>query len=118
MAEPKAKMARRGTDRRVAIALGIAVIEAILVAVEEDFSRWVAVIIAVPVILFHILAGRTLESRAGRDISWTIALSQAFTVVAVVVAALVGIVALVVAGVFAAIAVYLLLSDRPTATPK
>ncbi len=106
---------RRGlfADRRVKIALWIAVAEGIIVAIEEDFSRITAIVIAVPIILFHLLAGRTLESRLARDVSWTLALSQAFTVLVVILAWIVGLLALVLAGVFAAIALFLLLADRP-----
>ena len=43
------------------VALGIAVAEGIFVALEDDFSRVTVIVIAIPVILFYLLAGRTLD---------------------------------------------------------
>ncbi len=101
-------------DRRLKIALGIAVLEGILVAVEKDFTRWTLIIISAPVIAFYLFAGRTLESEAGRQVSWTLAAAQAFAVILCVVAMVIGAFSLIVAGVFAAVALFLVLGDRPT----
>ena len=105
---------RRGlfSDRRVKIALWIAVAEAIITVIKSDWTKWTIVIIAVPIILFHLLAGRNLDSKLGRDISFTLALSQAFAVIAVIVAAVFDTLVLILAGIFAAIAVLLLFLDR------
>jgi len=101
------------SDNRMKVALGIAVAEGIFVALEEDFSRVTVIVIAIPVILFYLLAGRTLDSQLGREISWVLAMSQALAVVAAIIAILIPTVALVLAGAFGAIALYLLLHDRP-----
>lgn len=98
---------------RFKIALGIAVAEGIFVAMEEDFSRVTVIVIAIPVILFYLLAGRTLESARQREISWILAMSQALAVVAAIVALTIPVIALVLAGLFGAVAVYLLVHDRP-----
>lgn len=98
---------------RFKIALGIAVGEGIFVAMEEDFSRVTVIVIAIPIVLFHLLAGRTLESARAREISWILAMSQALAVVAAIVALTIPLVALVLAGLFGAVAVYLLIHDRP-----
>jgi hypothetical protein len=105
---------RRGlfSDRRIKIALWIAVAEALITAIKTDWTKWTVVIIAVPIILFHLLAGRNLETTLGRNISFTLALSQAFAVIAVIVAAIVGALVLILAAIFAAVAVVLLLMDR------
>jgi hypothetical protein len=95
------------------VALGIALAEGVLVAFEEEFSRWTAIVIAIPIVLFYLLAGRTLDSRLGREISWVLAMSQALAVVVAIIALTVGLFALVLAGAFGAIAVYLLFHDRP-----
>ena len=65
------------SENRLKVALGIAVAEGIFVALEEDFSRVTVIVIAIPVILFWLLAGRTLDSPLGREISWILAMSQA-----------------------------------------
>ncbi len=73
-------------ENRLKVALGIAVAEGLFVALEEDFSRVTVIVIAIPVILFWLLAGRTLDSELGREISWILAMSQALAVCAAVVA--------------------------------
>lgn len=98
---------------RVKIALGIAIFEGLLVAFEKDFSRITVIVIAVPIILFYLLAGRTVDSRIGREISWVLAASQALAVVAVILAFILGWLALLLAGIFAAVALYLLFHDLP-----
>ena len=103
-------------QRRLKIALGIAVLEGILVAVEEDFSRWTVIIISAPIIAFYLFAGRSLESHTGRQLSWIAAASQAFAVILCVVALVIGAFVLIIAGVFAAIALILILGDRPSQT--
>jgi hypothetical protein len=100
-------------ENRLKIALGIAVAEGIFVALEADFSRVTVIVIAIPVVLFYLLAGRTLDSPTGREISWILAMSQALAVVAAIVAITIPVIALVLAGAFGVIAVYLLVHDRP-----
>ena len=101
-------------ENRLKVALGIAVAEGLFVALEEDFSRVTVIVIAIPVILFWLLAGRSLDSELGREISWILAMSQALAVVAAIVAILIPAIALVLAGIFGAAAAYLLYHDRPT----
>lgn len=98
---------------RLKLAIAIAVIEGLVVAFEKDFSRITVIVIAIPVILFYLLAGRTLETRLGRDLSWILAMSQALAVIAAILAFILSWIALVLVGVFAVIGVYLLLHDRP-----
>ena len=63
------------------VALVIAVVECLFVAAEEDFSRVTIIVIAIPIVLFYLLAGRTLESPRLREISWILAMSQALAAV-------------------------------------
>ena len=98
---------------RMKVALGIAVAEGIFVALENDFSRVTAIVIAIPVVLFYLLAGRSLDSRLGREVSWILAMSQALAVVAAIIAITIPAVALVLAGAFGVVALYLLFHDRP-----
>ncbi len=121
MGQTAAQPARSGTgrwlaERRLKIALGIAVLEGIFVAVEKDFSRWTVIIISAPIIAFYLFAGRALESDTGRQLSWIAAASQAFAVLLCVVALVIGAFVLIVAAVFAAIALILILGDRSNQT--
>jgi FtsH-binding integral membrane protein len=99
---------------RVKIALGIAAVEALIVAVSHDWSKWTVIVVAIPIILFYLLAGRSLESRLGRETSWVLAASQALAVVVVVLWYWIKLLTFITAGVFAVIALYLLFVDRPS----
>ena len=100
-------------ENRLKVALGIAIAECLFVALEEDFSRVTVIVIAIPVVLFWMLAGRSLDSELGREISWIAAMSQALAVGAAIIAILVPAIALVLAGILAAAVVYLLYHERP-----
>jgi hypothetical protein len=115
-----AQRAKRGFiwTTKVKIALGIAAAEALIVWIKSDFTTWTVVIISIPIILFYLLAGRTLESRTGRDISWVAATAQALAVVAVILFQIISALALILAAIFAGVVLLLLLSDRPQQEPK
>ena len=101
-------------DRRLKIAAGIAVVEGLIVALEDEFSRWTVVVIAAPIIAFYLFAGRALESDTGRQVAWIAAASQSMAVLFVILAFVLKALALVAVGVLAAAALYLLLRDRPS----
>jgi uncharacterized membrane protein HdeD (DUF308 family) len=112
-AEPRSEHGRWFYARRLKIALGIAALEGLFVALANDFSQWTVIIISIPVIAFYVFAGRTLNSDTGRQLAWIAAASQAFTVILCVVAKLIGKTSLIVVGIFAAIAVVLLVGEKP-----
>ena len=105
-------------NTKTKIALGIAATEALIVWIKSDFTTWTVVIISIPIILFYVLAGRTLESRTWRDISWIAATAQALAVVGVILLEILPVLTLILAGVFAAVVLLLLLSDRPQQDSK
>ena len=105
-------------NTKTKIALAIAAAEALIVWIKSDFTTWTVVIISVPIILFYVLAGRTLESRTWRDISWIAATAQALAVVGVILLEILPVLTLILAGVFAAVVLLLLLSDRPQQDSK
>jgi hypothetical protein len=98
--------------RRLKLALGLAFLEGIIVALEKDFTRWTVIIISAPIIAFYVFAGRSLDSDTGRQLSWIAAATQAFAILLCVIALLIGSFALIIAGLFAAVAVILLLGER------
>jgi hypothetical protein len=98
--------------RRLKIAIGLAVLEGIVVALEQDFTRWTVIIISAPIIAFYVFAGRSLQSDTGRQLAWIAAATQAFAILLCVVALVIGSFALIAAGLLAAVAVILLLGER------
>jgi hypothetical protein len=99
-------------ERRVRIALWIAVAEGILVALTEDVSRWTVVIIAIPILAIYIVWGRDAKSDTFRQISWIAGASQALAVIVVILAFILDWLALLLAGIFAAIALVFLYVER------
>jgi apolipoprotein N-acyltransferase len=71
-------------DRRLRLALWIAVIEGILVAATPDLSRWTVLVIGTVVLAFYVLAGRNMRWDVGRHLSWIAAASQAIAILVVV----------------------------------
>ena len=98
--------------RRIRVALWIAVIEGIIVAISQDYSRWTIITIAIIVLGLYVVVGRKLESDAGRQIFWIAALSQSLAVIVVIFSFIVIWISLITAGIFAAIALLFLLNDR------
>jgi hypothetical protein len=98
--------------RRVRLVLWVAVIEGIIVALADDFSRWTVIAIAIPVLALFLFWGRNHKSDTVRQVTWIAGASQALAVVVVILAFILNWLALVLAGIFAAIALLFLLSDR------
>jgi hypothetical protein len=98
-------------ERRVRVALWIAVIEGILV-VFHVIPRLLALAVAVAVVALYFVAGHQIRSDAVRQAAWIAAVSQALVVLIPVLVIVVGTLALIVVGILAAIALVLLLSDR------
>jgi hypothetical protein len=110
----EAKRRRWYEETRVKVALGIAFAEGLFVAVSREWSKWTVIIIAIPIILFYLLSGRTLESNMGRQTSWVLAASQALAVIVVVLWWWIKLLTFVAVAIFAVIALYLLFVDRPS----
>jgi apolipoprotein N-acyltransferase len=98
-------------ERRLRLALWVAVAEGILVAVSHDLTRWTVLVIAVVVLAFYIVAGRQMKWDVARQLSWIAAASQALAILVIVLAFIVGLVAIVLVGIFAVIALVYLFSD-------
>jgi len=112
------RLGRWLAQRRFQFALWIAVVEGVIIAISQSVSWVVALIIAVPFILFYILAGRTLESDSGRQLAWIAGASQTFVVLLAILFTIVKVIMIILIAVFAAIAVIFLYSDRPRRTSK
>jgi hypothetical protein len=114
--EPRPEQGRWFYSDRVKIALGIAVLEGIIVAIAKDISSWTVIVISVPIIAFYVFAGRNLSSDLGRQIAWVAAASQAFAVLLAFIALTVKLWVLVVIAIFAVIALVLIIGEKPAKT--
>ena len=97
--------------RRLRVALWIAVIETVVAAFTHDVSRWTIVLLAIVLIPLYLFWGRERRDTI-RQVLWVAAASQAMALAAVFVAVFVGTFVLLIAGLFAVIALFLILSDR------
>jgi hypothetical protein len=70
-------------QRRLRIALWVAVVEGIIVAATPDLSRWTVLVIGVVVLGFYVLAGRNMSWDVGRHLSWIASASQAMAILVV-----------------------------------
>jgi len=105
-------------QRRLQIALWIAVFEGAIVAISRNVSWVVALIIAVPFILFYMFAGRTLRSDAGRQLAWIGGASQTFVVLLAILFKIIGLLFIILIAVLALIAALFLFADRPGRASK
>ena len=99
-------------QRRLQFALWIAIVEGIIVAVSQHLSWVVALIIAIPFILFYVLAGRTLPSDTQRQLSWIAGASQTFVVLLAILFKIVGLLFVLLVAMLAVVAIMFLLADR------
>ena len=98
-------------ERRIRLALWVAVIEGLLVAITPDLTKWTVLVIAAILLGFYVVAGRNLRWDVGRQLSWIAAASQALAILVVILAFVLGLVAIVAVVVFAIIALVYLFSD-------
>jgi hypothetical protein len=98
-------------ERRIKIALWIAVIEGLLVAVHV-INRWVAIAVAAAAIALYFFTGRESRSYTARQVSWILAASQAIVVLIPFLLFVVGTFALIAVGIIAIVALVALFSER------
>ena len=98
-------------ERRLKVALWIAVLEGIVVAVRGDVSRYTVLLLAVAVLAIYVMLRERVHWDAGRQVLWIVAASQALALLVVILAFIVGVIALVLVGLFAVLAVVYLFTD-------
>ena len=98
-------------DRRLKIALVIALVEAVLVVVDV-LSGWLALGLAAAILALYVFVGRNATSDAVRQASWIAALSQVLVALVPVLVIVVGTIALVAVALLAIVALFALLADR------
>jgi hypothetical protein len=98
-------------ERRLRLALWVAVIEGLLVALTPDLTRWTVLIIGVILLAFYMVAGRNMSWDVARQLSWIAAASQALAILVVILAFIVVWVAVLFVGLFAILALAYLFAD-------
>ena len=105
------RMGRWLRERRIRLALWVAVIEGLLVAITADLTKWTVLVIGAVLLAFYIVAGRHMRWDVGRQLSWIAAASQALAILVVILAFVLKLVAIVAVVAFAIIALVYLFSD-------
>jgi hypothetical protein len=98
-------------ERRLKLALWIAVAEGIVVALRGDISRWTVVVIAALVLVVYMVVRDRTRWDAARELIWIVAASQVFALLVVILAFVIGALALVLVVLFALVALAYLFSD-------
>ena len=98
-------------DRRLRIALWIAVLEGIIVAVSGQFSKWTIMIIAALVLGLYVALRDRLTWDAGRQVLWIVAASQVLALLVVLFAFVFKWIAIALIALFAVFALVYLFSD-------
>ena len=98
-------------ERRLRLALWVAVVEGLLVALTPDLTKWTVIIIGTILLALYIVAGRNMRWDVGRQLTWIAAASQALAILVVILAFVLGLIAIVLVGVFAIVALAYLFSD-------
>jgi uncharacterized membrane protein HdeD (DUF308 family) len=98
--------------RRTRIALWIGVVEAIVVAVSADVSRWSVIGLAIVAAAVYLAVGRDSRWDTLRQTTWIFAASQLLAVLVAILAFILFWTAIVALVIFAIVALYFLFRDR------
>jgi hypothetical protein len=97
--------------RRLRLAIWVAVIEGLIVALENDISKWTVMILAIAVLALYFVAGRNMRWDVGRQLAWIAAASQVMALLVALFAFIVWGIALGAVAVLAILALVYLYSD-------
>ena len=98
-------------EHRVRTALWIAVLEVVLAALTASVSKYTIIALGLITIPVYLIWGKDQRGTI-RQVSWIAAASQALAVVAILLSHFIGLFVLVLAGIFAAVALFLIFADR------
>jgi hypothetical protein len=99
-------------ERRWRFSLWIAVVEAVVVAVAHDVSRWTVLVLALIAFAFYSFVGRNSRSGTLHEVSWILGASQALALLAAILAFFVTLLAFIAAAIFAVVAIAYFVLDR------
>jgi predicted membrane metal-binding protein len=98
-------------EHRVRTALWIAVLEVVLAALTASVSKYTIIALGLITIPVYLIWGKDQRGTI-RQVLWIAAASQALAVVAILLSHFIGLFVLVLAGIFAAVALFLIFADR------
>jgi|SRR5581483_1630435 len=99
-------------ERRVRIAFWVAAIEAILVAIFHDVSRFTVFALAIAAVVAYFYGGRNTRSDTLHQSTWILAVSQLLAALAAIFAFIVFWSAIVLMAIFAIVALFYVFTDR------
>lgn len=98
--------------RRWRVAVGIALVEGVVVALSPGVTRWTVIALAVAAVALYATVGRTTTRRQLHDALWIFAFSQALAVIVAVLSFFVSWIAYTLAALLAVVVLVLLAVDR------
>jgi hypothetical protein len=98
-------------ERRVSLAIGVAILEGLLI-VAGELSKALALVVAIAVVVLYFTLADRLRPGAGQEIAWIAAVSQAIVMLVPVLVILVGTLTLIAIAVIGVVALVLLFSRR------
>jgi hypothetical protein len=98
-------------ERRLRLALWIAVFEGVVVALERNIGKWTVLFLAIAVLALYMAWARNIRWDAGRQVAWIVAASQCLALLVVILVFIVKIFAIVLVVGFALLALAFLFRD-------
>jgi hypothetical protein len=118
MVEPSAVIEHRESrqarwlhERRISLAIGVAILEGILI-VAGELSKALALIVAIAVVVGYFMLSDRLKPGAGRELAWIAAVSQAIVMLVPLLVIVIGTLTLIGIAVIGLIALALLFTRR------
>jgi hypothetical protein len=98
-------------ERRLRLAIAIALVEGLLVVVDV-IPAWLAIVVGLAAVLFYLLRGRDLRADVARQTSWIAAASQVLVALIPLLMFVLTALAVVALAILAVVALFILLGDR------
>jgi len=98
-------------ERRISLAIGVAILEGILI-VAGELSKALALIVAIAVVVGYFMLSDRLKPGVGRQLAWIAAVSQAIVMLVPLLVIVIGTLTLIGIAVIGLIALALLFSRR------
>ena len=107
----ESRQARWLRDRRISLAIGVAILEGVLI-VAGELSKALALIVAIAVVVGYFTLADRLKPGVGREIAWIATVSQAIVLLVPLLVLVIGTLTLIGIAVIGLIALALLFTRR------